>query len=94
MRLLHMADAHFGKRFSSSRFGAESALKRRKTLEEALRLTVRYANENEADAILCAGDLIESGEIRPSDLKTLARISWSSCRIPANGIFPPRCLRI
>ena len=71
MRLLHMADAHFGKRFSSSRFGAESALKRRKTLEEALRLTVRYANENEADAILCAGDLIESGEIRPSDLKTL-----------------------
>jgi DNA repair exonuclease SbcCD nuclease subunit len=74
MRILHMADAHFGKRFASSRFGAESAQKRRRALSDALRLTVQYCNENAVDAILCAGDLIESGEIRPSDLRALEEI--------------------
>lgn len=74
MRILHMADAHFGKRFASSRFGPESARKRRGALEDALRLTVKYCNENAVDVILCAGDLIESGEIRPSDLRALEEI--------------------
>ncbi len=71
MRLLHMADAHFGKRFASSRFGSEAAARRRDALEDALRRTVDYANENGADYILCAGDLIESEEARPSDLRKL-----------------------
>ena len=74
MRLLHMADAHFGRRFSSSRFGPEAAAARRRALEAALRLLVDYANENAVDAILCAGDLIESAEIRPADLRTLRDI--------------------
>jgi DNA repair exonuclease SbcCD nuclease subunit len=74
MRILHMADAHFGKRFASSRFGVESAQKRRRALSDALRLTVQYCNENAVDVILCAGDLIESGEIRPSDLRALEEI--------------------
>ncbi len=74
MRILHMADAHFGRRFASSRFGAESARKRRGALEDALRLMVQYCNENAVDVILCAGDLIESGEIRPSDLRALEEI--------------------
>ena len=74
MRIMHMADAHFGRRFASSRFGPESAQKRRRALEDALRLMVRYCNENEVDVVLCAGDLIESGEIRPSDLRALEEI--------------------
>jgi len=74
MRILHMADAHFGKRFASSRFGPESAKRRRRALEDALRLMVQYCNENAVDAILCAGDLMESGEIRPSDLRALEEI--------------------
>ena len=74
MRILHMADAHFGKRFASSRFGAESAQKRRRALSDALRMMVRYCNENAVDAVLCAGDLIESAEIRPSDLRALEEI--------------------
>jgi exonuclease SbcD len=74
MRLLHMADAHFGRRFSSSRFGPEVAAARRKALEDALRLIIRYANEHDVDYILCAGDLIESSEIRPSDLRVLGEI--------------------
>ena len=74
MRLMHMADAHFGRRFSSSRFGPEAAAARRRALEEAFRLLVDYANENAVDAILCAGDLIESAEIRPADLRTLRDI--------------------
>lgn len=74
MRLLHMADAHFGKRFSSSRFGPEAAKARRNALEEALRLVVDYANGNGVDCILCAGDLIESAEARPSDLRKLDEI--------------------
>jgi predicted phosphodiesterase len=32
---------------------------------------VRYANETGFDCILCAGDLIESAEIRPADLMRL-----------------------
>lgn len=74
MRILHMADAHFGKRFASSRFGSESAQRRRRALTDALRLTVQYCNEHAVDAVLCAGDLIESGEIRPSDLRALEEI--------------------
>jgi DNA repair exonuclease SbcCD nuclease subunit len=74
MRILHMADAHFGKRFASSRFGPESAKRRRAALSDALRLTVQYCNENAVDVVLCAGDLIESGEIRPSDLRALEEI--------------------
>ncbi len=74
MRLMHMADAHFGKRFSSSRFGPESAKRRLRALEDALRMTVQYVNEHDVDCILCAGDLIESAEIRPSDLRNLGGI--------------------
>ena len=74
MRLMHMADAHFGRRFSSSRFGPEAAAARRRALEGALRLLVDYENENAVDAVLCAGDLIESAEIRPADLRTLRDI--------------------
>lgn len=81
MRLMHMADAHFGRRFSSSRFGPEAAAARRRALEDAMRLMVDYANENAVDAILCAGDLIESAEIRPADLRTLRDI-LSSLKTP------------
>jgi exonuclease SbcD len=71
MRLLHMADVHFGKRFLASRFGEEVARRRRQALERALMMTVAYANEHDVDHILCAGDLIESAEIRPRDLRSL-----------------------
>jgi len=71
MRFLHMADAHYGRRFSSSRFGPAAAAARREALEDALKQLVRYANENGVDCILCAGDLIESAEIRPADLMRL-----------------------
>jgi DNA repair exonuclease SbcCD nuclease subunit len=74
MRLMHMADAHFGKRFSSSRFGPESAAGRRTALEDALRMAVRYANEARVDFILSAGDLIESSDVRPSDIRRLDEI--------------------
>ena len=74
MRLLHMADAHFGKRFASSRFGPDAAARRRETLADALKRTVDYANENGVDFILCAGDLIESAEARPSDIRKLGGI--------------------
>ena len=74
MRILHMADAHFGKRFASSRFGPESAARRRALLADALEMTVQYANENQVDFILSAGDLIESAEARPSDLRRLDEI--------------------
>lgn len=74
MRLLHMADAHYGRRFTSSRFGPEIAKKRRAALERALQMAVDYANESAVDAVLCAGDLIESAEVRPPDLRALADI--------------------
>ncbi len=103
MRFLHMADAHYGRRFSSSRFGPAAAAARRDALEEALKRLVRYANENAVDHILCAGDLIESAEIRPADLMRLDDIlAGLSCakliavagnHDPMNALSPARRLK-
>lgn len=74
MKFIHIADIHFGKRFSTSRFGADFAEKRRREIGESLARLIDFANSNDVDYILCAGDLLHSDDVKTSDLKDLNEI--------------------
>lgn len=74
MKFIHIADVHFGKRFSASRFGEEFAEKRRREIGESLSRLIDYANSQGVDCILCAGDLLHSDDVKTADLRELNEI--------------------
>lgn len=74
MKFIHIADVHFGKRFSTSRFGADFAEKRRREIGASLARLIDFANSNDIDCILCAGDLLHSEDVKTADLRDLNEI--------------------
>ena len=74
MRFIHTADWHIGLSPAPQRYGADFARKRRIELLETAETIVRFANENQVDLILCAGDLFHSSHVRLDELKSLNAI--------------------
>lgn len=74
MRFIHTGDWHIGKSIAPQRYGADFARRRRQELLETAQNIVRFANENQVDLILCAGDLFHSTHIRMDELKSLNAI--------------------
>ena len=74
MRFIHTADWHIGLAPAPQRYGADFARQRRIELLETAETTVRFANENQVDLILCAGDLFHSSHVRIDELKSLNAI--------------------
>lgn len=71
MRFIHTGDWHIGNSPAPQRFGGEFSRLRRKELLETAENIVRFANENQVDLILCAGDLFHSSHVRMEELKDL-----------------------
>ncbi len=74
MRFIHTADWHIGLSPAPQHYGADFARKRRIELLETAETIVRFANENQVDLILCAGDLFHSSHVRLDELKSLNAI--------------------
>lgn len=74
MRFIHTGDWHIGKTTAPQRYGADFARQRRQELLQTAQTIVRYANENQVDLVLCAGDLFHSSHVRMDELKALNAI--------------------
>lgn len=74
MRFIHTGDWHIGKTVAPQRYGADFARKRRRELLETAESIVRFANENQVDLLLCAGDLFHSSYVHIDELKSLNTI--------------------
>ena len=74
MRFIHTGDWHIGHAIAPQRYGAEFARKRRQELLETAETIVRFANENQVDLVLCAGDLFHSAHIHMDELRDLNAI--------------------
>lgn len=71
MKILHIADAHYARRFGSGRL-MRAAVARRGGLTQTITRLFDYANAEGVDYILSAGDLIHESDARTADLKSLA----------------------
>ena len=69
MKLLHFADLHLDAPFAWA--GTEIARKRRRNRRETLTRILRLAEEENVDAILCAGDLFELDRCSPDTVEFL-----------------------
>ncbi len=74
MRLLHFADLHLDAPFAWAR--PETARLRRRNRREALTRTLALAEEENVDAVVCAGDLFEHDRVTP-DTVTFLRESFA-----------------
>ncbi len=71
MRFIHTADWHIGRAIAPQRYGAEFARQRRYELLETAECIVDFANENQVDLILCAGDLFHDGHVHMDEIQSL-----------------------
>ncbi len=71
MRFIHTADWHIGRATAPQRYGADFARQRRHELLETAETIVRFANENDVDLILCAGDLFHDSQVHLDELQSL-----------------------
>jgi DNA repair protein SbcD/Mre11 len=67
VRLLHFADLHLDAPFAWAR--PDTARMRRRNRRTTLTRILRLADEEEVDAILCAGDLFEHDRFRPDTIE-------------------------
>lgn len=67
MRIIHIADVHFGKKFSDD-YGANFSRERQKDMEYAFMRLISLANSWQADLLLCAGDLIDGDGVSMDEL--------------------------
>ena len=74
MRFIHTGDWHIGKTIAPQRYGGDFARQRRRELLETAESIVRFANENQVDLVLCAGDLFHDGHVRMEELRDLNAI--------------------
>src|ERR1700674_4050600 len=70
MRLLHFADLHLDAPFAWAR--PEAARLRRRNRRETLTRILQLADEEQVDAVLCAGDLFEHERFTPDTMAFLA----------------------
>ena len=69
MRLLHFADLHLDAQFAWAR--PETARLRRRNRRETLTRILQLADEEQVDAVLCAGDLFEHERFTPDTVAFL-----------------------
>ena len=82
IRLIHTADVHLDRCYSSARFPAAFANRRRQTLRDAFLSIVARAGEWPADALLIAGDLFEYDRVSRDTIALLRRAFESVPHVP------------
>lgn len=82
IRLIHTADVHLDRCYSSARFSAAFANRRRQTLRDAFLSIVARAGEWPADALLIAGDLFEYDRVSRDTIALLRRAFESVPHVP------------
>ncbi len=82
MRFIHTGDWHIGKSVAPQQYGAEFSRQRKEELLKTAENMVQFANENQVDLILCAGDLFDSEDVHWDELNRLNKIfsQLKSCR--------------
>lgn len=70
MRIIHCADLHIG----SAMHGVANPTKRRAELIDSFASMVDYAYDNDIEAVLIAGDLIDSDSVTNSEIASIASI--------------------
>ncbi|MEP6871095.1 MAG: metallophosphoesterase [Anaerolineaceae bacterium] len=65
MKLIHFSDLHLDAHFAWLAGAPELARERRQSLRETLTKIVLIVQENDADALLCGGDLFEHERVTP-----------------------------
>lgn len=82
IRLVHTADVHLDRCYSSARFPSAFANRRRQSLRDAFTRIVRRAAEWPADALLVAGDLFEYDRVRRDTIAFLRSTFESAPHVP------------
>lgn len=80
MKLAHLADAHLDSGFAL--FAPEVARARRQSIRSALTTAVRAAIDEQADALLVAGDLYEHDRVSPDTGSFLVRLFGDAAPLP------------
>lgn len=82
IRLVHTADIHLDRCYSSARFPAAFANRRRQSLRDAFLRIVARAGEWPADALLIAGDLFDRDRVSRDTIATVRRAFESVPHVP------------
>ena len=82
IRLIHTADVHLDRCYSSARFPAAFANRRRQSLRDAFLRIVARAGEWPADALLVAGDLFDHDRVSRDTVATVRRAFESVPHVP------------
>jgi len=71
MKFMHIADVHYGRWCRLSRYSAEFSRQRRHEVAKTFERIIDYANQNNVDFILCAGDLLDNESVSQVELRNI-----------------------
>lgn len=74
IKFIHTGDIHLGLQFNNASFPKEKAIERRRELWSTFQNIVKYAQQQQVDFLLIAGDLYEDAYFTVGDIKRVREI--------------------